>query len=102
LLLPYVMQHNLPACPQAFAEVARRLGEKVEGLSALEAGGRSVQAVQQLKADIGIPMRLRDVGVSEADIPEMARVAVGVRRLLALNPRPLSQQDMEALLQTAY
>ncbi len=102
LLLPYVMAYNLPACPQAFAEIARRLGEQVGGLSPIEAAHRSVEAVQRLKADVGVPMRLRDVGVGEADIPDMARIAASMRRLVVLNPRPVSAPEMEALLRAAY
>ena len=102
LLLPYVMAYNLPAQPEAFATVARLLGEPVAGLSAIEAAGRGVESVQRLKADIGIPMRLRDLGVKETDIPAMARIAVGLEQLLAVNPRPLTQPDAEAILRQAY
>ena len=102
LLLPYVMEYNLPARPEAFATVARLLGEAVEGLSILDAAARSVAAVQRLKADIGIPMRLRDLGVQEADIPAMARITIGLEALMRLNPRPLTLQDAEGILRAAY
>ena len=102
LLLPYVMKYNLPACPGAFATIAALLGENVDGLSPLEAAAKSVDAVQRLKADIGIPMRLRDVGIVETDIPDVARMALENKRLLVFNPRPLSQRDMEAVVRAAY
>ena len=102
LLLPYVMQYNLPACPEEFATIAMLLGENVDGLNTLDAAARSVEAVQRLKADIGIPMHLRDIGIREADIPDMAQTAMGIGRLLELNPRPLSQTDMEAILRAAF
>ena len=53
LLLPYVMEYNVPACPQELATVARFLGEEVSGLSVREAAGRAVAAVQRLKEEIG-------------------------------------------------
>ena len=102
MLLPYVMQYNLPARPELFATIARLLGERVEGLTPIEAAAKSVDAVQRLKSDIGIPMRLRDVGVQESDIPAMAQQAIAVGRLLELNPRPLRLQDMEGILRAAY
>ena len=102
LLLPYVMEYNLPARPVAFATIARLLGEAVDGLSPRDAAAKSVEAVQRLKADIGIPMRLRDVGVQEADIPAMAQEAVEIQRLMLLNPRPMMLRDAEAVLRAAY
>jgi len=101
LLLPYVMEYNLPACPQAFADVARWLGEEVEGLSVWEAAEQSVEAVQRLKADIGIPRNLRDIGISEEQVPGIARAAFGIERLIRNNPRPLSVQALEGILRRA-
>jgi len=101
LLLPYVMQHNLPACPQAFADIARWLGEEVEGLSMWEAAQRSVEAVQRLKADIGIPRRLRDIGIAEEQLPAIAQAAFGIERLIRNNPRPLSVEALEGILRRA-
>ena len=101
LLLPYVMEYNLPACPQALANVARWLGEEVEGLSVWEAAQRSVEAVQRLKADIGIPRGLRDIGIAEEQLPTIARTAFGIERLIRNNPRPLSVEALEGILRRA-
>ena len=102
LLLPYVMEHNLAAQPEAFATIAALLGEAVEGLPPLEAASWGVAAVQRLKADIGIPMRLRELGVEQSAIPAMAEIAASLERLNRLNPRPLTRQDAEAILRAAY
>src|SRR5204863_5502828 len=63
LLLPFVMRFNLPARTKQFAAVARLLGEDVSGLSEDAAAERAVTAVEKLRADIGIPTRLRELGV---------------------------------------
>src|SRR5205823_998041 len=63
LLLPFVMRFNLPARRQEFATIARLLGEDVTGLDDQAAAERAIHAVEQLRADIGIPLRLRDLGV---------------------------------------
>jgi len=102
LLLPYVMEYNLPAHPQAFANIARWLGEETERLSVWEAARRSVEAVQRLKADIGIPMRLRDIGIAEEQLPDIARTALGIERLIRNNPRPLSAETLEGILRRAF
>lgn len=36
-LLPFVMEFNLPACPEKFKDIAIALGQDVTGLSSLEA-----------------------------------------------------------------
>src|SRR5207248_2384651 len=68
LLLPFVMRYNLSAKVAAYAEVARLLGADLSGLDAAGAAGRAVDLVEKLKADIGIPGRLRDLGVKEEQI----------------------------------
>ncbi|MBN1319830.1 MAG: iron-containing alcohol dehydrogenase [Thermoleophilia bacterium] len=73
LLLPYVMEHNLIAMPERFADIARLLGEKTEGLSVMGAAQRSVVAVRSLLSDLDIPQHLRDIGLTAADIPNVVR-----------------------------
>ena len=63
LLLPYVMRFNLPARRKEFAAIARLLGEDTAGLDEQGAAERAISAVERLRNDIGIPQRLRDLGV---------------------------------------
>jgi len=102
LLLPYVMEYNIPACPERLATVARLLGEEVEGLSDREAAELSVEAVQRLKAEIGIPMRLGERGVQAADLRPLAEATAQITRLLRLNPRPLNADSLEGILRRAW
>jgi alcohol dehydrogenase class IV len=101
LLLPYVMAYNLPAYPSAFAEIAYLLDERTEGLSVQRAAELSVEAVHRLKADIGIPPRLRDIGITRDQLPAIAHTAFGIDRLIRNNPRPLSVEALEHILQRA-
>lgn len=102
LLLPYVLEYNLPACPERLATVARLLGEQVDGLTSVAAAGKAVEAVQRLKAEIGIPMRLRDLGVPEADLIPLAQATAQITRLLRLNPRPLDAEALAGILRQAW
>jgi hypothetical protein len=102
LLLPYVMDYNVPACPGRLAAVARLLGEEVGGLSAPAAAGRAVEAVQALKRDTGIPLHLRDVGVKESDLRPLAEATTQITRLLRANPRPLDVDALEGILRRAW
>src|SRR6516165_5174875 len=72
LLLPYVMRFNLPARPREFAAVAGLLGEPVARLSPEAAAQRAIAAVEKLRADIGIPSRLRDLGVKPEQLKPFA------------------------------
>ncbi len=46
-----------------------------KALVVTEARQRAIQAVAQLASDVGIPARLHDIGVKEADIPTLAEAA---------------------------
>jgi alcohol dehydrogenase class IV len=102
LLLPYVMRFNLPARLPQFAQVAEWLGEPIAGLSVEEAAERSIQAVKQLKSAIGIPTRLRDIGVREEQLALFADKAFAVKRILRVNPISPTRQQLEQILREAY
>jgi alcohol dehydrogenase class IV len=102
LLLPFVMRFNLPARRRQFAAIARLLGEDVAGLDEEAAAGRAVTAVERLRADIGVPGRLRDLGVREEQLRPFAEKACGIRRILRVNPRPATVEEVEAIYRAAY
>jgi len=101
LLLPHVMRYNIPQSREELALIAQALGEKVDSLSMDEAAERACQAVARLSAAIGLPARLREVGVKEGQIPAMAEKAMG-DWCHPFNPRPCSKDDMAALYKAAY
>tara|TARA_B100000686_G_scaffold96384_1_gene103046 strand:- start:1 stop:1206 length:1206 start_codon:yes stop_codon:yes gene_type:complete len=101
LFLPYVMRFTGPARPQQMARIAELLesGDPVQpDDSAVE---RAAAAVEKLNADIGIPLRLRDVGISEAQLPAMADKAFTVKRILRVSPRAVAHEDLAAILRAA-
>lgn len=55
VLLPYVMEYNLPACPERFAKMAEAMGCNIMGMTDMEAGRLAVQKVKELIADAGLP-----------------------------------------------
>jgi alcohol dehydrogenase class IV len=101
LLLPYVMRHNLPARGAEFARIAELLGEDVAGLAPEAAAERAISAVEKLRADIGIPARMRELGVTEAQLPGFAEKANALKRILRVNPRELTREDLEGILRAA-
>nr|WP_255726606.1 iron-containing alcohol dehydrogenase [Sporosarcina sp. ACRSM] len=102
LLLPFVMKYNAVADLEKFAEVAKAMGENVNGLSLREVANCAVQALAQLSEDVGIPASLKDVGVAFSDIPALAEEASKVERLLSNNPRWLSVKEIQKIYEEAY
>ncbi len=102
LMLPYVMRYNILGCPSKFARMAKVFGEKVEGLSELDAAEMAVRFVERLSDDLRVPRRLRDVGIPEEAIPRLAEGAMKVTRLLANNPRKVTFEDAIAIYKSAY
>jgi alcohol dehydrogenase class IV len=100
VLLPYVMAWNLPACLATYPQIAAALGEDIAGLSTQDAAERAVDAVQRLSRDVGIPPRLRDVGVTKSGIPQMAADAMKSGNVL-VNPRDTTYDDILYLFETA-
>ena len=101
LFLPYVMRFNAPARLSQMATIAQLLGEDLTGLPPEDAALRAAAAVDQLNADIGIPAHMQAVGITEDQIPAMAEKAFSVKRILRVNPRSVTQEDLEALLRQA-
>lgn len=102
LLLPFVMRYNLPVRVARFAKIAALLGENVAGLSEQAAAERAIASVEQLKTDIGIPQRLRDLGVTPEQIPVFAEKAFAVKRILRVNPRQPTCAELEQVLHNAW
>jgi alcohol dehydrogenase class IV len=100
LVLPYVMEYNLLACPSKFADIARAMGENVDGLPLLDAAAKSVEAVRKLSKRLGIPQRLSEVGIDPAAIEYMAEWAFKDGNT-DCNPRPGSKEIFVQLFKTA-
>ncbi|HWB01268.1 MAG TPA: iron-containing alcohol dehydrogenase [Pirellulales bacterium] len=101
LLLPFVMRFNLPGREREMARVAELLGEDVRGLSTAAAAERAITAVERLKLAIGIPERMRDLGVRQDQIAGFAEKAFAVKRILRVNPRPVTCAEIEGVYAAA-
>ena len=100
LLLPFVMQFNLPQRKAKFAKIAELLG--AEASSDVDSmAERAITSIEQLKRDIGIPERIRDIGGSEDQLPSFAEKAFAIKRLLWVNPREASLEDLHGILKSA-
>lgn len=101
MLLPYAMEYTVLANPPKFAAVARALGVTTGTMSEMEAARAAVGAVKTLCADVGLPGRLRDVGVTEDKLPKLAEDAMQGKTSFE-NPRQGRVEDLVAIYQKAY
>jgi len=100
IMLTPVMRFNVPANASAYAKVAELLGESVRGLNQRDAADRAVEAVRQLKRDIGLTQTLADFGLTEASFDQIVEEAMASGNI-AVNPRTPSRNDMRELLRQA-
>lgn len=101
ILLPHVMCYNATFSGEKFRDIARAMGEKVEGLSLEEARNAAVNAIFSLNRDVGIPLHLRDAGVRKEDIPALAQAALD-DVCTGGNPREASLADIIELYHIAW
>ncbi len=89
VVLPYVLAFNLDAAPAAGDRIARALG-----------AADALDAVEQLRARIGAPRALKDLGLQEQDLQLAAAQVLEV--VPASNPRGMHQDDAVRLLRAAW
>lgn len=100
ILLPYVEMYNKQACPERFADIAKAMGEKIDGLTEEEAADKAIDAIKKLAADVGIPSGLKDLGAREEDFVLMAENAMkDICRYT--NPREFSKEDIVEIYRQA-
>ena len=93
VMMPHVMAFNREATATRQAWVAEAMGLDIAGMSADEAATAAADEVATLvRDDMGLPWRLRDVGVTHDDFPGIAADALE-DIIVAGNPRPVTSTD---------
>jgi maleylacetate reductase len=87
-ILPHVVRYNERHAPEAIAAVARALGTD-------DAAARLFALLAELK----LPMSLRELGLSEADLDKAADLAT---QRAYFNPRPVDRASVRRLLGEAF
>ena len=93
LLLPWVMEYNLPAATDKYIEIAKIFGEDVTGLSPMNAARRSVEAIKNLNKDIGLTFGLKEWGVTEDSLQLIAEEGFKSGNV-TVNPRKSTVKDL--------
>jgi alcohol dehydrogenase class IV len=103
VLLPHVLEFNLPAAPARYANVAAALGvARASGEDDMAVARRGVQFLRELSRDCGISAHIADFGVPREAIERMASAAMSVQRLLVRNPREVTLADAIEIYRRAF
>lgn len=102
IMLPPVMEFNLPAALEKFAVIASVMGEQTEDIPLRDAAYLAVEAVEALVEDCGIFTGLEELGIPEEAFLELAKVAMTVARPLENNPRKVTPEDAVEMYKQVY
>lgn len=96
MLLPHVTRFNLDHIQDRMAVIAREIGVvSNREASAAEAAEALISQIEEWTKRLNIPQNLKEFGIKEDDVTELAEAASKVTRLLNNNPKELSVSDME-------
>jgi alcohol dehydrogenase len=103
IMLPIVMEFNVEEVPLRFLMIADAMGINVNGMDPVEAGMAAVQAVKDLKKDIGLTETLKDLNIPEDNesLQSLAELAGGDSQI-SYNPRYLEEEDILNLYLKAF
>ena len=90
-----VMHHNAPNCSEAFSELGAALGWDILKPDDFVSG------IDALASDVGVRGMLRSANVPASALPELARDAVAIRRLMDPNPREITEADAMKIYKVA-
>lgn len=97
ILLPYVMELNLPCCKQYFTTLAPYMIEDIEQYPKEEWPQKVVDYLYELMKKLDIPDSLTGFGVKPEDLDYLTDNAVKVERLLLKNPKKLTKEEIRGV-----
>lgn len=101
ILLPPVMEFNLPHVIDKYADVAEALGVNIDGMSKGEAACAAIDEIQELNREFNMPKGLGEAGLDREKLPKLAADSM-LDHCHKLNPRPCTESDMLKLLESAF
>jgi len=101
MLLTTVLKYNASCTADRYRDIGKVMGVAVEGLSTEEAQKATIEAIQQLADDVGIPRSLKECGVKEEDIDFLAESAMA-DACTPGNPRDPVKEDIVNLYKSVY
>lgn len=102
LVLPHVLRFNAPAASHLYAEIA---ADAFPHLAEVGIQGRCaafIDALAALASRLEMQTQLRQVQITEEDLPKLAKDAMKQQRLLVNNPREVTEADALAIYRAAW
>jgi maleylacetate reductase len=101
IVLPHAMRFNIPIAATAYRALAPVLGVNGKGTGDADLGEEVCKATAKFVRRLGLPYRLRDLGIPRADLPSVAEEALESKSVRA-NPRPVTRADALGILEAAW
>jgi len=101
IFLPYIMEYNIPACPERFAKIAVQLGIDASGKTTEELAMAAVSYVKELNARVKIP-KLRDLEYIKEENFEAIAQRSAENPLSDDNARPIDKDGYMEVILKAY
>ena len=101
LLLPHVLKFNGVVCPGLFRNMGNAFGLNMNNLSDEDAVNTVVNAISDLSRRLGIPQTLREIGIPEEMLPQLAEQAIN-DACTPGNPREVTVEDIIKIYESAY
>lgn len=98
ILLPFVMEYNLPSAEAKYARVAKAMG--IEARDDLTAAVKGIEHIKRLSKEIGLP-GIKTLPISTEDFPLLAEMAVK-NGSNESNPREITKDDYVMIFNKAY
>jgi len=90
ILLPACLRYNADACGEVYLDVLSALGVNIEGIQPDKAGDVVADKIIEFTKKLGLPQRLRDVGVPEEGLKECSELALSDGAIV-YNPKFISE-----------
>ncbi|MGC8972027.1 MAG: iron-containing alcohol dehydrogenase family protein [bacterium] len=97
VLLPAVMRFNMPVVEKKYANIYRTIEPSSQGLSDKECAIKLLETIENLLDSLNVPRRLRDFGVKEEDLEDIAAQSQSSESLKA-NPRTATPEDLVSIM----
>ncbi len=101
LLLPYVMEFNLPVCEKKLASMAIAMGEDKTTYTQGELARKAIWRVKNLYLEIDFPRKLDEKQISSKEIPELVKRAM-TRPMVKFNIRKSTEKDLTLIYEKAF
>ena len=102
IFLPHVVRFNMDVCGDRYTLIARSMGLDMKGINDENSGEAVANAISALTKKMGVPQKLREVGVPEEGLAKLAENTLADGAIV-YNPKPVSDaEEVLGVLKNAW